>query len=197
MGRGGNESGTNTKRDSSVVYTETDGDGQTIRSETHHPYHIAAEEIARKQRRARDSKYGGGPDERDEDPADVTPFVSTIAVNFEHLSEFDQDLADAVEGEAVRFEPYLRRAAREFGGPARAIPEDRDDRPPVVHLGDRDADVGRPAGAPRGILPVREVRPRRTRRRAAVPPDPADAVPEPEVSEPEPAGLHPRGGRER
>ena len=97
-----------------MVYTETDGDGQTIQSETHYPYHIAAEEIARKQRRAHDSKYGGGSDEHDEDPADVSPFVSTIAVNYRHLQDFDSDLADAVEGEAVRFEPYLRRAAREF-----------------------------------------------------------------------------------
>mmetsp|Transcript_30429 Transcript_30429/g.62140 ORF Transcript_30429/g.62140 Transcript_30429/m.62140 type:complete len:844 (+) Transcript_30429:328-2859(+) len=48
------------------------------------------------------------------DDFDLFPFNSTICVNFRHLLSYDPDLADAIESEYVRFEPYLRRATKEF-----------------------------------------------------------------------------------
>ena len=41
-------------------------------------------------------------------------FSSTLFLNFRHLLEYDVDLADAIQSQFYRFEPYLRRAAQSF-----------------------------------------------------------------------------------
>eukprot|EP00980_Cylindrotheca_fusiformis_P029046 scaffold22702_cov149-Cylindrotheca_fusiformis.AAC.1 len=41
-------------------------------------------------------------------------FVNTIFVNFQHILHQDPELADAIQGEFCRFEPYMRRAVASF-----------------------------------------------------------------------------------
>ncbi|EED96248.1 mcm6-like protein [Thalassiosira pseudonana CCMP1335] len=53
-------------------------------------------------------------EEEDEEEMEMSAFSNTICVNYRHLLSYDTDLAEAIEGEYVRFEPYLRRATKEF-----------------------------------------------------------------------------------
>ena len=81
------------------------GGGGEVRREIR-PYRDQAELVARRQLSS--SREG---DEQD-DP--LSCFSSTICVNYRHLQSHDIDLAEAIEAEFVRFEPFLRRACREF-----------------------------------------------------------------------------------
>ncbi|KAL9181278.1 hypothetical protein ACHAXT_010083 [Thalassiosira profunda] len=71
-----------------------------------------ARHIAQRQLRAHSTIPTNDEDEEDE--AEATPFSSTVCVNYRHVHSYDPDLAEAIEGEYVRFEPYLRRAAQTF-----------------------------------------------------------------------------------
>lgn len=76
------------------------------------PYVEQARQLARRQLK---SGLAHAPlDDEDEDESELSPFSSTVCVNYRHLYSYDPDLAEAVEGEYVRFEPYLRRATKEF-----------------------------------------------------------------------------------
>lgn len=72
-----------------------------------YPYRDQAELIARRQ-----TKVIAEDEDDEDDPLNC--FSSTICVNYKHLQTHDVDLAEAIEGEFVRFEPFLRRAALEF-----------------------------------------------------------------------------------
>ena len=52
-------------------------------------------------------------DESDENDVSYC-FQTTLCVNHQHLRTHDIDLAEAIESEFLRFEPYLRTAATEF-----------------------------------------------------------------------------------
>lgn len=39
---------------------------------------------------------------------------STVYVNFNHIQEMDQELAEAIELEYYRFEPFLRQAVQDI-----------------------------------------------------------------------------------
>ena len=77
------------------------------------PYVEQASQLAHRQLKGGQMSMSTNIDDDDED-AEMSSFCSTICVNFRHLLSYDPDLAEAVEGEYVRFEHYLRRAAKEF-----------------------------------------------------------------------------------
>jgi len=78
----------------------------------YYPYLEQAGQISRRQ-----LKSGSNSNEDDDDndeESEMSSFSSTICVNYRHLHSYDPDLAEAIEGEYVRFEPFLRRATKEF-----------------------------------------------------------------------------------
>lgn len=70
-----------------------------------HPYQEQADQIAH---RLRDRQLS--------EDNDVRPggFTNTIFVNFQHIMHQDPELADAIQGEFCRFEPFMRRAVSLF-----------------------------------------------------------------------------------
>lgn len=65
------------------------------------------------------SHYGGG-------------FSSSIVIDHAHLRSYDVELAEALDGEYVRFEPHLRQAAKEFVQSAHAANNLGDDEDAVL-----------------------------------------------------------------
>ena len=80
------------------------------------PYLEQATQLAHRQLKGEkmSSMMNEDEDDIDDSDAEMSSFSSTICVNYRHLLSFDPDLAEAIEGEYVRFEHYLRRAAKEF-----------------------------------------------------------------------------------
>ena len=52
--------------------------------------------------------------ESDEEGRLLQGFTNTLMLNFKHVIKEDPELADAIQGEYCRFEPYLRRAVKSF-----------------------------------------------------------------------------------
>ena len=75
----------------------------------YNPYLEQAHQIANRQMKGINVEI-----DDDDDDAEMSSFSSTISVNYRHLLSYDPDLAEAIETEYVRFEYYLRRAAKEF-----------------------------------------------------------------------------------
>jgi DNA replication licensing factor MCM6 len=50
----------------------------------------------------------------DEEASPSKGFSTTLFLNFEHVLQDDPELADAIQGEYCRFEPYLRRSVQNF-----------------------------------------------------------------------------------
>eukprot|EP00804_Cyclotella_cryptica_P006107 CCRYP_010728-RA/>CCRYP_010728-RA protein AED:0.05 eAED:0.09 QI:0/0.33/0/1/1/1/4/0/979 len=104
------------------VEEEDDDDehGGEPRQEFQHeifPYRDQANLIAKRQMHSAQQFPSGNDDDDDyvddeEDP--LSCFSSTLCVNYRHLNNYDIDLAEAIEAEFVRFDPFLRRAALEF-----------------------------------------------------------------------------------
>ena len=78
-----------------------------------YPYLEQAGQLARRQLRSGSSSHSADGEGEDQE-SDLSPFSSTVTVNYRHLHSYDPDLAEAVEGEYVRFEPFLWRATKEF-----------------------------------------------------------------------------------
>jgi DNA replication licensing factor MCM6 len=81
------------------------------------PYVEQAELMARRQLERHASGGGGGPDEDDNEgrpPHTRGAFCSTLVLNFAHVLSHDPDLADAIQGQFGRFEPFLRKAVQAF-----------------------------------------------------------------------------------
>ena len=105
---------------------DDDDDAAASRARTHQyfPYLEQAGQIARRQLKSNSSNFSKAAgnddgdidddDDDDDDDAGMSPFSSTICVNYRHLRSYDPDLAEAVEAEYVRFEPHVRRAAKTF-----------------------------------------------------------------------------------
>jgi DNA replicative helicase MCM subunit Mcm2 (Cdc46/Mcm family) len=111
---------------SEIVYDYPEYDAETMDEEEAanlprtqrelYPYHDQAKLIAKRQLK---SGQEANPtvsqqEEEDEEEMEMSAFSNTICVNYRHLLSYDTDLAEAIEGEYVRFEPYLRRATKEF-----------------------------------------------------------------------------------
>ena len=86
---------------------------QEAQTHQYFPYLEQAGQIAKRQL-AKGSSNNIDNDDEDADETEMSSFSSTICVNYRHLHSYDPDLAEAIEGEYVRFEPFLRRAAKEF-----------------------------------------------------------------------------------
>lgn len=84
--------------------------GQGRQLKEYNPYLEQANQLANRQLKGATNE----DEDMDEEDAEMTSFSSTISVNYRHLLSYDPDLAEAIEGEYVRFEYYLRRAAKEF-----------------------------------------------------------------------------------
>ena len=78
------------------------------------PYLDQAHGLAMRRLRGASNRDAAAEEDDGEESEIMTPFSSTLCVNHRHIRTYDPDLAEAIEGEHVRFEPYLRRAAREF-----------------------------------------------------------------------------------
>ena len=89
----------------SEVVCDVVEDGEALQRDMY-PYRDQAELVARRQLSSKE--------EADDEDDVLNCFSSTICVNYRHLVSHDVDLAEAIEGEFVRFEPFLRRAALEF-----------------------------------------------------------------------------------
>ena len=92
------------------------GANANANAEQYYPYIEQAGAIARRQL----SDGNVGDDDDDDDDADQqqkglsSAFVNTLFVDFTHLLHHDAELAEAIDADHVRFEPYLRRATRSF-----------------------------------------------------------------------------------
>jgi len=91
-------------------------DDAAVRTHQYYPYLEQAAQLARRQLKSGSANSNGAveDDNDNDDEAEMSSFSSTICVNFRHVNAYDHELAEAIEGEYVRFEPYLRRAAKKF-----------------------------------------------------------------------------------
>ena len=93
-----------------------------VRTHQYYPYLEQAAQLARRQLKSGSANSNVGAlleddnnnNDDDDDEAEMSSFASTLCVNFRHVHSYDHELAEAIEGEYVRFEPYLRRAAKKF-----------------------------------------------------------------------------------
>jgi DNA replication licensing factor MCM6 len=89
-------------------HNENDNDDQERNDEDEgrflRPYAEQAESMARKRRSS----------ETDESDRSEQGFTNTLMLNFQHVLQEDPELADAIQGEFCRFEPYLRLAIKSF-----------------------------------------------------------------------------------
>ena len=77
---------------------------------TLHPYAEQARQMASQQLKNRSPSSG----DNGEQQATNSGFSSTIFLDFEHLMKQDMELAEAIQSDFCRFEPYLRRAVQSF-----------------------------------------------------------------------------------
>lgn len=76
-------------------------------SRHYYPYVEQATQIAQRQLRGRSS-------DDDVPVAGTGVFSNTLFVDFSHLLAHDAELAEAIQNDAVRFEPFLQKACRAF-----------------------------------------------------------------------------------
>ena len=89
---------------------------EEVQTHEYFPYLEQAGQLARRQisKEGSTNVANNEDDDNNADESEMSSFSSTICVNYRHLHSYDPDLAEAIEGEYVRFEPFLRRAAKEF-----------------------------------------------------------------------------------
>jgi hypothetical protein len=68
-----------------------------------HPYTEQADQLTKHQLERRSTSNEQTPG-----------FCNTLFLNFLHVIKHDPELADAIQGEYCRFEPYLRKAIKSF-----------------------------------------------------------------------------------
>lgn len=73
-----------------------------------YPYVEQAKQMARRQLQRRSIN----PEESDDTP--LSPFATTLFLDFTHLLDADVELAEAIQSDFVRFESFLRRAIHSF-----------------------------------------------------------------------------------
>lgn len=96
-----------------------DDESGAVKTHQYYPYLEQAAQLARRQLKSGSTTNStdntdNENDDGDDDEAEMSSFSSTLCVNYRHVQSYDTDLAEAIEGEYVRFEPYLRRAAKKF-----------------------------------------------------------------------------------
>lgn len=72
------------------------------------PYMDQVKELARRQLQGRSTV------EEDENMLPLSPFATTLLVDYNHILQYHADLADAILTEFTRFEPFLRKAIHQF-----------------------------------------------------------------------------------
>lgn len=72
------------------------------------PYVDQVKELARRQQQGRSTS------EEDENEAPLSPFATSLLVDYNHILQYHADLADAILTEFTRFEPFLRKAIHQF-----------------------------------------------------------------------------------
>jgi len=94
----------------------TDGEDveeEQQREKKYYPYHEQANRMANLQL----SAIKEGEDENADDvngSASASGFSTTMFIDFTHIYAFNTDLAEAVESDFIRFEPFLRKALQSF-----------------------------------------------------------------------------------
>jgi DNA replication licensing factor MCM6 len=71
------------------------------------PYVDQVKELARRQQQGRSTTD-------DDDATPLSPFATTLLVDYNHILQYHADLADAILTEFTRFEPFLRKAIHQF-----------------------------------------------------------------------------------
>jgi DNA replication licensing factor MCM6 len=87
------------------VETTTEDGGNRV-----YPYAEQATQMARRQLRRRSIS----PDDGDDNNTTGSVFSNTIFLDFTHVMQEDMELAEAMQSDYVRFEPFLRRAVLSF-----------------------------------------------------------------------------------
>jgi DNA replication licensing factor MCM6 len=86
-------------------YEEEDEDGE----EGHlFPYIDQIKELSTRQ------DQGRNPSQEDQNSTPLTPFTTTLLVDYKDILQYHEDLADAILTEFSRFEPFLRKAIQQF-----------------------------------------------------------------------------------
>lgn len=91
--------------------SNTDVEAAPSRSTIIYPYADQASMMAMKQIRAREN---GGEDINSSHDAPQSIFANTLLVDFTHILATDEELAEAIETDFLRFEPFLRQAIKVF-----------------------------------------------------------------------------------
>lgn len=94
----------------SDVPTDEDGEEQEVQEITLYPYAEQAHQMAKRQSKDRAMTS----DEGDEDQVASSAFANTIFLDYEHAMKQDMELAEAIQSDFCRFEPFLRRAVQSF-----------------------------------------------------------------------------------
>ena len=87
-----------------ILRTEEDGT-TTIQPQYLYPYAEQATQMAKRQQHHNDD---------DDDDGEGGVFGTTLLIDFTHLLSHDFELAEAIQNEFVRFEPFLQQATRQF-----------------------------------------------------------------------------------
>lgn len=72
------------------------------------PYIDQVKELARRQQQGRSTS------DEEENAAPLSPFATSLLVDYNHILQYNADLADAILTEFTRFEPFLRKAIHQF-----------------------------------------------------------------------------------
>jgi DNA replication licensing factor MCM6 len=94
-----------------LVQTGTEGDFEEAEQlEEGHvfPYTDQIKELVKRQ----DPGRNASTDDQNSTP--LTPFATTLLVDYKHILQYHEDLADAILTEFSRFEPFLRKAIHQF-----------------------------------------------------------------------------------
>ena len=92
------------------------GDGTEENVSVYYPYVQQAKDMASRQLRGRstrdddDDNDENGSRNRNIDGVHTPPFSTTMVVDFSHIMSFSTDLANAVQSDFLRFEPFLQKA---------------------------------------------------------------------------------------
>ena len=63
---------------------------------------------------ARRQQQGRSTSDEEENAAPLSPFATSLLVDYNHILQYHADLADAILTEFTRFEPFLRKAIHQF-----------------------------------------------------------------------------------
>lgn len=95
----------NEMKDDMSVSSNTDESGVN----KYYPYILQADRMAKSNHDDDDESTSSEPDEQSS-----TSFSTTLFCDYQHITSFNTDLAEAIETDYIRFEPFLRNALQIF-----------------------------------------------------------------------------------